>query len=129
MKKNIAIISFSKNSDFQEIVLAIQQKSKNIKSDNFVYSITDMKNKANSKYENENLFINCPLVPGISLSTFNFVNLMKIVRFIKNKKITHLYFYSSHVWNIFLMVFLGKKYYFYHSVHDVIPHEKIKMKT
>lgn len=116
----LCLISFSNNSDHQNVVYSMY---KVLKNQTEVYTIGIVNPKSDSAcFDEHNIYCNCPERPGIGKGTFRVDVLLSIARTIKREKITHLYFESQHIWNAALMALCPQCQKIV-AVHDVIPHD------
>ena len=116
----LCLISFSNNSDHQNVVYSMY---KALKNQTEVYTIGIVNPKSDSAcFDDHNIYCNCPERPGIGKGTFRVDVLLSIARTIKREKITHLYFESQHIWNAALMALCPQCQKIV-AVHDVIPHD------
>ena len=118
--KRFCLISFSNNADHQNVVYSMfwaLEKDYNV----YTVGIRDPKSSI-APHTARNYYSDCPKRPGISKEAFNFLELMKIAKFVKDNQIEILYFESQHLWNAYLMLLCPrcKKVV---AVHDVIPHD------
>ena len=116
----LCLISFSNNSDHQNVVYSMY---KVLKNQTEVYTIGIVNPKSDSAcFDEHNIYCNCTERPGIGKGTFRVDVLLSIARTIKREKITHLYFESQHIWNAALMALCPQCQKIV-AVHDVIPHD------
>ncbi|MEJ8737269.1 glycosyltransferase [Erysipelotrichaceae bacterium HCN-30851] len=126
MNHKICLISFSNNVDHQNVIYSMFNALYS-KYNIYTIGISNPKSNIAPKTEN-NLYVDCPLRPGITKGTFNFRLLLSIRKWIKSNNIKYLYFESQHIWNMFLMLMcLGNDKIV--AVHDVIPHDGNKFMT
>ena len=120
MEKRICLITFSNNVDHQNVIYSMFDALSE-KHNTFTIGIKNPKSLIAPKTSN-NLYIDCPLRPGITKGTFNFKVLFETRKWIKKNEIDVIYFESQHIWNMFLMMICSnvKKVV---AVHDVIPHD------
>lgn len=77
--------------------------------------------KVEYDFDENNIFVDAPLRPGISKNMLNMKMFCKIVDIIKKIQPDYIYFESLHIWNVFIMMRF-RKIKFVHSIHDVVPH-------
>ena len=123
--RKIAMISLSDNYDHQNTLYSMYDQFVNdanyicIGLNNPKFKITNEVKKSLRYYP-----VKGPLRPGITKGTFNFFNLNKVLRILKNEKIDGIYFESTHIWNLPIILYSKlKKIKVYHALHDVIPHD------
>lgn len=120
MKNGICLITFSNNADHQNGTYSMFTELKKYAS---VYTVGIKKPKSIvAQHTNDNYYYDVPERPGITKGTFNFRELFKIAKMIKENDIKYIYFESMHIWNMFLML-LCPKCTKVVAVHDVIPHD------
>ena len=116
----ILLVTFSDNADHQDTVFGIYEQIKET-YDTFLLAIKEP--KVPVELSDHTWFVDCPKRPGIEKKTFDFLTLNRIIRKIKKEKFDAIYFESLHVWNIAIMIALGKSVKKYHVIHEVVPHE------
>lgn len=121
MKKRILLVTFSDNSDHQDATFGMYEELKKRNED--VYLIAIRKTKVSINIDTHVKLVNCPNRPGITVKTFNIVELFRILKWIYNKCFDVIYFESLHLWNVPIMMIKRKKTKIFHTIHDVIPHE------
>lgn len=127
-RKGICIITLSNNYDHQECAFSMFNE---LVSSYNVYCIglTNQKNPRSPKESDRCFYYNAPRRPGITLKTFNFIELFKIIKKINSLDVEYVYFESEHIWNALIMMFLKKKIKKVEVIHDVIPHSDSKGKN
>jgi len=118
----VLLVTFSDNADHQDTVFGLYEQL--IGNDSIEAYLLAIKNpKVPLMKSDHTWLVDCPKRPGIEKKTFDLVTLIKIIQRIKCEKFDAIYFESLHVWNIAIMIALGKKTHKYQVVHEVIPHE------
>ncbi len=120
MSKRILLITFSNISDHQDKVVVLFEEMKKAGVD--VYLMLPETIDVECPKSNQTWFVKCPDRPGIAKGTFNIKNLLSMVNRVKKGKFDYIVFESLHVWNLPLMIILGKHTKKYQMIHDVIPH-------
>lgn len=116
----LCLITFSNNADHQNVIYSMFNA---LHSNHDVYTIGIINPKSNiAPHTKNNLYVECPLRPGVTKGTFNFKVLLQIKKWIIHNNIKYLYFESQHIWNMFLMLLCMKNKKVV-AVHDVIPHD------
>ena len=116
------LVTFSDNSDHQDTLFGLYEKLiENHTMDIYLMAIKTP--KVPLKTSDHTWLVDCPKRPGIEKKTFDLVTLNSIIRRIKKEKFDFIYFESLHVWNVAIMMSLGKKVHKYQVIHEVIPHE------
>ncbi len=119
-KVGICLITFSNNSDHQEVVYSMFHA---LHPDIRVYTIGIQNPKVSiAPHTDNNFYFDCPSRPGITKGTFRFRVIKDIVKLIQTLNIRYLYFESLHIWNVFMML-LCRKQIKIEAIHDVIPHD------
>lgn len=126
LDKRICLITFSNNADHQNVVYSMFDALKD-RANVFTIGIKNPKSYI-APQTNKNFYVDCPERPGITKSTFNFKELRKIAKIIKQNRIDVIYFESQHIWNAMLMAMCPKCKKVV-VVHDVIPHDGNKAMT
>lgn len=126
LDKRICLITFSNNADHQNVVYSMFDALKD-KADVFTIGIKNPKSYI-APHTSKNFYVDCPERPGITKNTFNFKELRRIAKIIKQNKIDVIYFESQHIWNAMLMSMCPKCKKVV-VVHDVIPHDGNKAMT
>lgn len=120
MLGSVCLITFSNNTDYQDMVYGLYHT---LKSQIDVYTIGLANPKSSiAPHTERNLYVEGPLRPGIEAKTFRIDLLFKIASFIRKNKIRYLYFESQHLWNVPVMM-LCMDCIRIQAVHDVIPHD------
>lgn len=118
----ILLVTFSDNADHQDTLFGLYEElfgNKNI--DAYLMAISTP--KVSLQTSDHTWLVDCPKRPGIEKKTFDILTLHSIIRRIKREKFDAVYFESLHVWNVAIMLALGKKVHKYQVIHEVIPHE------
>ena len=116
----ILLVTFSDNSDHQDTLFGLYEQLSTVCD---TYLLTIKQPKVPLSVSNHTWLVDCPKRPGIVLKTFDIFTLISIVRRIKKEHFDIIYFESLHVWNILIVLALGKRVYTYQVIHEVIPHE------
>lgn len=118
----ILLVTFSDNADHQDTLFGLYEELiENQSIDAYLMAIKTP--KVSLKTSNHTWLVDCPKRPGIEKKTFDLITLHSIIRQIKKEHFDVIYFESLHVWNIAIMLALGKKVHKYQVIHEVIPHE------
>ncbi|APT76072.1 hypothetical protein LN42_06530 [Marinitoga sp. 1137] len=124
--KKICIISFSTKYGLQKYMYSLydvlKSNSKNVSL--FTFGSSDISFKR--VLDKNNLIFETPDTPGFEFKTFNIIEIKKILSQLKKIKCEYIYFYSSHVWNIPIIMKFKGKIKILHSIHDPFPHENEK---
>ena len=116
------LVTFSDNADHQDTVFGMYERLRQ-RSDVDVWLLAIKKPKVPLKQDNHTWLVDCPERPGICKKTFNLPLLLSIIHQIRNECFDAIWFESLHVWNIPIMLTVGKKVKTYQVIHEVIPHE------
>ena len=119
-KKKILLSTFSNISDHQDKVVVLYEEMMALGYD--VYLMLPKSIDVECEISDRTWFVDCPNRPGIAKGTFNIKNLSIILSKVRKAKFDFIFFESLHVWNLPIMVFLGKKAKVFQMIHDVIPH-------
>ena len=118
----ILLVTFSDNSDHQDTLFGLYEElTGNSKIDSYLMAIKNP--KVPLKTSDHTWLVDCPKRPGIEKKTFDLHTLNSIIHRIKKEKFDAIYFESLHVWNVAIMLALGKRIHKYQVIHEVIPHE------
>lgn len=122
--QGLCLISFSKNSDHQNTVFSMFQSL----HDSYRVATVAAKNPVSLEppTTSSNVYVDCPDRPGISKGTFNLASIRRMVKAIRQTGCKIIYFESVHLWNLFVMLALGRDYQYVQTIHDVIPHDGSK---
>jgi len=115
-------VTFSDNADHQDTLFGLYEELIGNK-DIDAYLLAISTPKVPLKTSDHTWLVDCPKRPGIEKKTFDLHTLHSIIRRIKKEKFDAIYFESLHVWNVAIMLALGKKVHKYQVIHEVIPHE------
>ena len=118
----ILLVTFSDNADHQDTLFGLYEELIGNK-DIDAYLLAISTPKVPLKTSDHTWLVDCPKRPGIEKKTFDLHTLHSIIRRIKKEKFDAIYFESLHVWNVAIMLALGKKVHKYQVIHEVIPHE------
>ena len=118
----VLLVTFSDNADHQDTLFGIYEEL-NGNKDIDVYLMAIKAPKVSLQTSDHTWLVDCPKRPGIEKKTFDLHTLYSIIRRIKKEKFDAIYFESLHVWNVAIMLALGKKVHKYQVIHEVIPHE------
>ena len=116
----VLLVTFSDNADHQDTLFGLYEQLGS-KCDAYLIAIKDP--KVPVKMTDHTWLVDCPKRPGIEAKTFALHILLPIISRIKKEKFDVIYFESLHVWNVAIMMALGKKVHTYQVIHEVIPHE------
>ena len=116
----VLLVTFSDNADHQDTLFGLYEQ---LESVNDTYLLAIKSPKVPLKVSDHTWLVDCPKRPGIEKKTFDLFLLRTIVHRIKKEKFDVIYFESLHVWNVAIMMALGKKTKKYQVIHEVIPHE------
>ena len=118
----ILLVTFSDNADHQDTLFGLfEELIGNPEIDAYLLAIKAP--KVPLKTSDHTWLVDCPKRPGIEKKTFDLYTLHSTIRRIKKEKFDAIYFESLHVWNVAIMLALGKKVHKYQVIHEVIPHE------
>ena len=118
----ILLVTFSDNADHQDTLFGLYEELiGNTEIDAYLMAIKEP--KVSLKTSDHTWLVDCPKRPGVEKKTFDLHTLHSVITRIKKEKFDAIYFESLHVWNVAIMVALGKKVYKYQVIHEVIPHE------
>lgn len=122
--QGLCLVSFSKNSDHQNTVFSMFQALYG----SYKVATVAAKDPVCSKPPTtlSNFYVDCPDRPGISKGTFNLASIKRMLKAIRQTDCKIIYFESVHLWNLFVMLALGRGYQFVQTIHDVIPHDGSK---
>jgi len=118
----ILLVTFSDNADHQDTLFGIYEELIG-NNDVDAYLMAIKTPKVSLKISDHTWLVDCPKRPGIEKKTLDLHTLNSIIRRIKKEKFDAIYFESLHVWNVAIMLALGKKVQKYQVIHEVIPHE------
>ena len=110
----ILLVTLSDNADHQDTVFGMYEHIKD-KYDTYLLAIKEP--KVSLELSNHTWLVDCPKRPGVEKKTFDLITLNHIIRKIKREKFDAIYFESLHVWNIAIMIALGKSVKKYHVIH------------
>lgn len=116
----VLLVTFSDNADHQDTLFGMYEQLGYV-HDTYLLAIKDPKVSVN--VSDHTWLVDCPKRPGIEKKTFDLFTLNSVIRRIKREKFDVIYFESLHVWNVAIMMALGKKVHKYQVIHEVIPHE------
>lgn len=118
----ILLVTFSDNADHQDTLFGLfEELIGNPEIDAYLLAIKAP--KVPLKTSDHTWLVDCPKRPGIEKKTFDLYTLHSTIRRIKKEKFDAIYFESLHVWNVAIMLALGKNIHKYQVIHEVIPHE------
>ena len=118
----ILLVTFSDNADHQDTLFGLYEELiGNQEIDAYLMAIKSP--KVPLQKSDHAWLVDCPKRPGIEKKTFDLYTLNSIIRRIKKEKFDAIYFESLHVWNVAIMLALGKSVRKYQVIHEVIPHE------
>lgn len=118
----ILLVTFSDNADHQDTLFGLFEELIGNPDIN-AYLMAIKTPKVPLKTSDHTWLVDCPKRPGIEKKTFDIRTLHSIIRHIKKEKFDAIYFESLHVWNVAIMLALGKQIHKYQVIHEVIPHE------
>ncbi len=116
----ILLVTFSDNADHQDTLFGLYEQLGSV-YDTYLMAIKTP--KVPLQTSDHTWLVDCPKRPGIEKKTFDLNTLNSIIRCIKKGNFDAIYFESLHVWNVVIMLALGKKVHKYQVIHEVIPHE------
>lgn len=118
----ILLVTFSDNADHQDTLFGLYEELiGNPVIDTYLMAIKTP--KVSLMTSDHTWLVDCPKRPGVEKKTFDLHTLHSIIRRIKKEKFDAIYFESLHVWNVAIMLALGKNVHKYQVIHEVIPHE------
>lgn len=118
----VLLVTFSDNADHQDTLFGLYEELIGDK-DIDAYLLAIKSPKVPIETSDHTWLVDCPKRPGVEKKTFDLHTLHSIIRRIKKKRFEAIYFESLHVWNVAIMLALGKKVHKYQVIHEVIPHE------
>lgn len=116
----VLLVTFSDNADHQDTLFGLYERLGSV-YETYLIAIKDP--KVPVKMTDHTWLVDCPKRPGIEKKTFDLKTLHAIIHRIKREHFDVVYFESLHVWNVAIMLALGKKVHKYQVIHEVIPHE------
>lgn len=116
----VLLVTFSDNADHQDTLFGLYEQLESV-YDTYLLAIKEP--KVPVKMTDHTWLVDCPKRPGIEKKMFDLKTLHTIIRRIRHEKFDVIYFESLHVWNVAIMLALGKKVHKYQVIHEVIPHE------
>ena len=119
--KKILVVTFSNISDHQDKVSVLYEELLEMGFD--VYIVLPQNVDIECEKSDRTWFVKCPDRPGVTKGTFNFINLGLVIRKIIKGKFDIIFFETLHVWNLPIMLLIGKKTKIFQMIHDVIPHK------
>lgn len=118
----ILLVTFSDNADHQDTLFGLYEELiGNSEIDAYLMAINNP--KVSLTTSDHTWLVDCPKRPGIEKKTFDLHTLNTIIHRIKKERFDAIYFESLHVWNVAIMLALGKSVHKYQVIHEVIPHE------
>lgn len=118
----VLLVTFSDNADHQDTLFGMyEQLIENKSIDAYLLAIKEP--KVSLIQSDHTWLVDCPKRPGIEKKTFDLHTLNAIIRRIKKEHFDAIYYESLHVWNVAIMLSLGKSVRKYQVIHEVIPHE------
>lgn len=124
-ESGICLVSLSKNSDHQHALYSMYVALRNAG-----YRVCTVGAESpvasNACYDPNNIYIDCPIRPGISRGTFCIGKANAFVDAIRSTGCKTVYFESVHLWNCYALACLGKDYARVSTLHDVVPHDASK---
>ena len=118
----ILLVTFSDNADHQDTLFGMYEEL-NAKQVGDVYLMAIKSPKVPLKTSDHTWLVDCPTRPGIEKKTFDLITLGRIIRKIKSANFDVIYFESLHVWNVAIMIALGRNIKTFQVMHEVIPHD------
>lgn len=121
----ICLVSLSMNSDMQNSLYAMFSALDERGYD--VWTVGAMTPVcSNAKHTSRNIYVDCPVRPGIAKGTFDIAAASRVVDAIRSTGCKTVYFESVHLWNCYILACLGKEYTRVTTLHDVVPHDGSK---
>jgi len=118
--KKILLVTFSTISDHQDKVVVMYEE---LKDKHNVYTMVSIDLQVPLEKSYRTWLVKCPKRPGICKGTFNLFELLSIIRRVRKERFDVLFFETLHIWNLPLLLLVGKKTKTIQMIHDVIPHE------
>ena len=118
----VLLVTFSDNSDHQDTLFGMYEALiGNAEVDAYLMAIRTP--KVPLARSDRTWLVDCPKRPGIVKKTFDVRTLGRIIRRVRKVRFDAVYFESLHVWNLPVMLSLGRSAHRYQVIHEVIPHE------
>lgn len=115
----VLLVTFSDNADHQEVIYSLYEE---LITYHEVWAMTIKDPKVPYRHNDHVVHFCAPKRPGVQVSTFNFLELRKILSFIWKQKFDIIYFETLHTWNIPIWMFHPKKTVIFQAMHEVEPH-------
>lgn len=119
--RKVLLVTFSDNADHQDTLFGMYEEMRK-RRDWEVYLLCINTPKVELQKSDHTWLVDCPERPGVTKKTFNLMLLFSIVQRIRKKCFDVIYFESLHIWNLPIMLMVGKGKT-YQVIHEVIPHE------
>ena len=116
----VLLVTFSDNADHQDTLFGLYEQLGDV-FDTYLLAIKE--SQVPLKTSDHTWLVDFPKRPGIEKKTFDLPTLHSIISRIKREHFDAIYFESLHVWNVAIMLALGKSVHKYQVIHEVIPHE------
>lgn len=129
--KSVLLVTLSWHTDHQEAIFSMytQMKAQGVK----VWTLTIADSDYPAPHNEDNYFVRAPKKPGIETETFNFSEMLRMMKIVRKLNFDILYFESFHIWNYPLMMYCkSKRKVLTHIIHDAVIHEgdsNVKIKT
>lgn len=119
--RKVLLVTFSDNADHQDTLFGMYEEMRKRKDwDTYLLCIKTPKVKL--QRSDHTWLVDCPERPGVTKKTFNLPLLFSIIHHISKAHFDVIYFESLHIWNLPIMIMVGKTKT-YQVIHEVIPHE------
>ena len=118
----ILLVTFSDNADHQDTLFGLYEQLKSV-SNHDTYLLAIRSPKVPLNVSDHTWLVDCPKRPGIETKTFDLISLGSLIYRIQKENFDVVYFESLHVWNVAIMLALGKSVRKFQVIHEVIPHE------
>ncbi len=119
--RKVLLVTFSDNADHQDTLFGMYEEMRKRK-DWDTYLLCIKTPKVELQQSEHTWLVDCPERPGVTKKTFNFPLLFSMIHRIRKECFDAIYFESLHIWNLPIMVMVGKAKT-YQVIHEVIPHE------
>lgn len=112
----VLLVTFSDNADHQDTVFGLYEKLRTV-YDTRLLAIQSP--RVPLEISEHTWLVDCPRSPGIEKKTFDLSTLLPLIRRIRKERFDVVYFESLHVWNVAIMVMLGKQVRSFQVIHEV----------
>lgn len=129
--KSVLLVTLSWHTDHQEAIFSMyaQMKAQGVK----VWTLTIADSDYPAPHNEDNYFVRAPKNPGIEKETFNFSELLRMMKIVRKLNFDIVYFESFHFWNYPIMLYCkSKRKLLTHIIHDAVIHKgdsNVRIKT